>query len=370
MGVAIGIDLGTDNTVVSYVDKRGRLVRFRYGEFRYDKIPSVIYFESRSEYFIGRQAQNLSMINPAAGVKNFKTHIGDPEKYSITPEEGEPFLLRSREITKLFLHKIVNSLSEELIKKFGAIDGTIGQTIITVPGNFSSTQKGETRRAARDAGLDIVKIAAEPTAALIAYSNDGVIEKNDAVILVCKIDVRSFDVSIIRRDGNMFEEIARGGDKRLGGNVFTDKLVEYILEQVNDEYDLSMPFDEDIFYVLLRSTAENTAENILCEFIDEDFVTEYVILNDGKLFEIEFARQELDELLIDPINKMTDIINQTLEQARDRGIKSVDKFVSVGESAFIPTIAEMLSRKLNRTLHYADDETYAVIFPRRRSLGL
>ena len=89
MGKEIGIDLGTTNTVVSYVNKKGKPHRLSYDHNKI--IPSVIYFESRSEYFIGYKAQRFLALNPAAGVRIFKTRMDDSEKYEITPDEGKPF---------------------------------------------------------------------------------------------------------------------------------------------------------------------------------------------------------------------------------------------------------------------------------------
>ena len=166
MGKEIGIDLGTTNTVVSYVNRRGRLRQLRYGQE--EVIPSVIYFKSKDEYFIGSEALKRLPQNPKAGMASFKTHIGDKDRIEIFPEEGSPFRLRAREIAKLFLNKIVVGLENKLVKEFGAVDGVIDRTVITVPAKFSSTQKSSTKIAARDAGLNDVKLAAEPTAAAIA----------------------------------------------------------------------------------------------------------------------------------------------------------------------------------------------------------
>ena len=413
MGKEIGIDLGTTNTVVSYVNKKGKLRQLAYDN-REKIIPSVIYFKSRSEYYIGSKAQKLLAQNPEAGVRNFKTKMGDAEKYTIKPEEGEPFSLRSRDITKLFLNKIVNGMSEKLLKEFGSVDGSIEKAIITVPAKFSSTQKGETRRAARDAGLDTVKLAAVsfvpvgsvravtapfcvsctmytvytstsyvPLAsasdlyvsfisAVVAYEDSQGDNDPNSVILVYDFGGGTFDVSIIQRKGNAFEEIATGGDKTLGGNALTDKLVEYIVDHINDEYlDLNMPldpsdFDEEEQSISLKDYRLNLSEitlmanNIKERLSEEEEVTEYCNLrlpNDNStLHEVTFTREELEDFIRDYIESSVEITKNTIKDARSKGVEGIDQIVLAGGSSNIPLVKERLEECLqDHDIVFCDD---------------
>ncbi len=369
MGKEIGIDLGTTNTVVSYVNKKGKLRQLSYDNNKI--IPSVIYFKSRSEYFIGDKARKFLAQNPSAGVSNFKTKMGSSDKYDITPEEGAPFSLRSREISKLFLNKIVNGLSERLLKEFGSLDGTIEKAIITVPAKFSSTEKGETRRAARDAGLDTVKLAPEPTAAAIAYEDAQGGGNPNSVILVYDFGGGTFDVSIIRRNGNTFEEIATGGDKSLGGNILTKQLVEEILENLNDDYGINMTVDEEDFseddnnlslkdYRLNMSEITFKANRIKERLSEEDEVSEYLDIrlpdNKSTLQKITFTRDDLEDFIRDYIRKTVEITKNTIKDANARGVENIDQIVLAGGSSNIPLVKESLEACLqDHDIVFCDD---------------
>ena len=370
MGKAIGIDLGTTNTVISYVNKNGKLRQLRYDN-KETIIPSVIYFKSRNEYYIGSTAKKMLELNPAAGVRNFKTRMGDSEKYEITPEEGKPFSLRSREIAKLFLNKLIGGMEEKLLKEFGSVEGFIEKAIITVPAKYSSTQKGETRRAAKEAGLDSINLAAEPTAAAIAYEDSRGSSDPNAVILVYDFGGGTFDVSIIRRHGNSFEEIATGGDKNLGGNTLTEKLVEEILEHINDDYGLDMPLNEDDFdeetqnispdtYRLNMSDIYNTANLIKERLSEEEDVTEFcnLVLPDGQsiVYEAKFTRAELEDFIRDYIEETIKITKQTIREAKDKGVEEIDQIVLAGGSSNIPLVKESLEKYLqNHAVVFGDD---------------
>ncbi|MBQ7628668.1 MAG: Hsp70 family protein, partial [Selenomonadaceae bacterium] len=210
MGKEIGIDLGTTNTVVSYVNKNGRIRALRYDKS--EIIPSVLYFRAPDEYFIGDTAKKLLTQNPAAGIANFKTSIGDSQRHEIVAENGEIISLRSRDAAKLFLNKIVQGIESKLVKEFGAATGCIDRAVVTVPANFSSTEKSAVKNAANDAGLENIKLAAEPTAAAVAYENSKG-DDTDEIILVYDFGGGTFDVSVIQKVHGAFEEITTGGDK-------------------------------------------------------------------------------------------------------------------------------------------------------------
>ena len=369
MGKEIGIDLGTTNTVVSYVNKNGKLRQLRYDNEKI--IPSVIYFHSQNEYFIGSKAKKFLEQNPEAGVKNFKTTMGDSEKHEIIPEEGKPFSLRSREITKLFLNKIVRGMENKLIKEFGIADGCIDHAIITVPAKFSSTQKGETRRAAREAGLDNVKLFAEPTAAAIAYEDSQGDEIDDSVILVYDFGGGTFDVSIIQRKHNTFEEIAAGGDKYLGGNILTEKLVEEVLELVNQDNGMEMPINEEDFdedeqgisftHYRLNMSEIRRATNLVKERLsEEEEATEHCNIwlpgEESILHKIVFTREELENYIRDYVDRTIQITINTIKEARDKGIENIDQIVLAGGSSNIPLVKERLEECLqNQEVVFCDD---------------
>lgn len=374
MGKEIGIDFGTTNTVVSYVNKNGKLRHLRYGQD--EVIPSAIYFVSRDEYFIGSKALKMLEQNPAAGAVSFKLNIGDNERKTILPEKGAALNLRAREIAKLFLNKIVVGLENKLLKEFGAVDGVIDRTVITVPAKFTSTQKSSTRRAARDAGLKDVKLAAEPTAAAIAYENSTGDENSNAVILVYDFGGGTFDVSIIRRDGNAFEEINTGGDKNLGGNTLTEKLAQEILEKINEDYGAEFPwnkeeFDADYHGISLEEYKKNLHEiRRGANFIKEELSSSKnvaeslnIFLPGGKseLVTIYFSREELEALIGEYIERTVDITIQTIQGAAAKGYEHIDQIVLAGGSSNIPLVKEKLEQRMQSQDVVFDEDVSTLI---------
>ena len=369
MGKEIGIDLGTTNTVVSYVNKRGNLRQLRYDND--EIIPSVIYFRSQSEYFIGNQAKKLWQMNPQAGVANFKTTIGDSTRHEIIPEEGKPFFKRSREIAQLFLNKIVVGMENKLLKEFGVVDGFIDRAVITVPANFSSTEKGATKIAARSAGLSDVKLAAEPTAAAIAYEDSQGDENSRSVILVYDFGGGTFDVSVIRRNNDSFEEITTSGDKHLGGNILTNILVEEILNRVNEDYGVEFPLNEEEFdedyhgisltdYRLNMSEIWKTANLIKEELSSEENIDEQFNINlpndVSQLTEVNFSRDELEDYIREYIDRTVDITMKTISRAKDLGVDRIDQIVLAGGSSNIPLVKARLEECLqNQDVVFCDD---------------
>ena len=370
MGKEIGIDLGTTNTVVSYTNAKGKLRQLRYEQN--EIIPSVIYFRSQSEYFIGKKAKQHLKENPKAGIANFKTAIGDNGRHEIIPEDGKKFAKRSREFAQLFLNKIVIGLENKLLKEFGAIEGCIDRAVITVPANFSSTEKGNTKYAARAAGLNDVKLAAEPTAAAIAYEDSQGEENSDSVILVYDFGGGTFDVSVIRRNKGAFEEITTGGDKHLGGNNLTDILAKEILNRINEDYGVDFPFYEEDFdeeehgislidYKLNMSEIWEKANFIKEELSENANVSRdlNILLPDGinSLVEVDFSREELENYLKKYIDKTVDITEQTIKRAKDEhGIEKIDQVVLAGGSSNIPLVKKTLEERLqNQDIVFCDD---------------
>ena len=371
MGKEIGIDLGTTNTVVSYVNKRGKLKQLSYN--KEEIIPSVIYFRSQSDYCIGGEAKKLLELNPTAGMKNFKTTIGDGDRHEIIAEDGTVLRLRSRDIAKLFLNKIVSGMENKLLREFGKVDGFIDRAIITVPAKFTSTQKGATKRAANEAGLSDVKLAAEPTAAAIAYEDAQSGENSDSVILVYDFGGGTFDVSVIRRKGSRgaFDEITTGGDKNLGGNLLTNKLVEEIVERINDDFGVDFPLTEDEFdedchgisltnYRLNMSEIWRVADLIKEELSDNDNVVEHLNINlpnnRSELYELNFSREELENYIEDAIERTVDITLKVIDKAKEVGVNKIDQIVLAGGSSNIPLVKERLEERLqNQDIIFCDD---------------
>ena len=223
MGKEIGIDFGTTNTVVSYYNKKDRLRQLKYeGK---SIIPSVIYFKSKEDILIGSAAKKkLQFLKNGAGVDNFKPQIGNSERVEIVTEDGETLRLRYREIAAYFLNQVIHGVEEKLLREFGPDEGCLDRAVVTVPAMFNDKERSATKRAVKEAGIQEVKLVAEPTAAAVAYEEDRNEHTPNATVLVYDFGGGTFDVSIIQENHGQFKEIARGGRKNLGGNDLTKKI--------------------------------------------------------------------------------------------------------------------------------------------------
>lgn len=373
MGKEIGIDFGTTNTVVSYVNKKGRLRQLRFDGSTL--IPSVVYFKTKNEPIIGKKAKKLMELNKnQAGIASFKPKIGDKDfKYEVVAENGDEFKIKPRKVATIFLQAIIKSIQDKLVLEFGAIEGCIDKTVLTVPAKFSSTDKESTRKAAKAAGFDMTKLAAEPTAAAIAYKSDlgddNGDDDNDA-ILVYDFGGGTFDVSVIQRQRGTFREIATGGDKELGGNKLTSKLEELLLEKINDKYKLDMPLDEEEFfeddngineeqYKKNISSIHDAANTIKEDLSDEESVMQPInILLPGdknEVFETEVKREELEDCIRDDIEHSVEITKKIIEEAKAKDVE-IGQIVLAGGSSNIPMVKEMLDEQLQQeNIVYSDD---------------
>lgn len=371
MGKEIGIDFGTTNTVVSYVNKKGRLRQLSYEQK--EIIPSVIYFHSENDYEIGYAAKKLmENLNPKAGVASFKPMIGDnSRRIEIVPDQGKPFRLRAYQIAKYFLNKVVDGIGNRLIREFGPIEGCIERAVITVPAKFSSTEKSSTRQAARQAGLGMVQLVAEPTAAAVAWENDQGMTRQDNTVLVYDFGGGTFDVSIIQRSGGAYREIETGGDEKLGGDTLTKKLMAEIFARVNDDYGLELPtsdddFDEDYHQLSHDEYQRDRMEirrvaNIIKERLSEENSVEEslnILLPNGKsdLMTLAFDRDELESILLEDIERTVDITAQAIARAEEKGCERIDQIVLAGGSSNIPLVRQKLEEKLGELdVIYSDD---------------
>lgn len=370
MGKEIGIDFGTTNTVVTYVDKKNNLRQLRYNR-KETIIPTVIYFKSKSDYVIGRDAKKLLELNKnRAGVSNFKVSIGDTSKrYEIEADNGDTFKLKPKDVAKYYFNKIMEGIQGQLLKEFGA-EGYLDRAVITVPAKFNSTEKELIRKAAREAGFEKIAIAAEPTAAAIAYEDYQGILGHDEAILVYDFGGGTFDVSIIYKEKEVFREIATNGDKTLGGNKITRYLAEVILDQFNDEYGLELPldeeeFDEDYHGMDLISYRKNIFEiwrvaNEIKESLSEELDAEgnlnlYEKDNKPVIFTVEITRKDFEKYIKNDIADSVKITLDTIREAEAGGLRKLDQIVLAGGSSNIPLIKTMLADSLKEEVLFSDD---------------
>lgn len=365
MSKEIGIDLGTTNTVVTYVNNKGRLRPLRFeGK---DMIPSVLYFISENEFIIGEKAKKKGLQNPGACVTQFKSHMGDGGKLSIVPEHGQPFKCHAKKLASLFLNQIINHIERQLIKEFGPEEGCIGSAVITVPAKFNNAEKAATKWAAQDAGFEDIRLTTESTAAAVAHRNESGLAAR--TVLVYDFGGGTFDVSIIKEQGSRFVEVATGGDKTLGGNTLRNLLAQYLVELVEDEYGIELPlseddFDEDVHGISLMDYQRNRMEIIeeadrVKEALSEE-EDELALLNlilpgrPNAQWTGMITRKDLDRIIGPKVERTIQITKSVYQEAREKGVEEIDQIVLAGGSSQLSMVKERMEQEFRQVI-YADD---------------
>ncbi len=367
MGKEIGIDLGTTNTVVSYVNKKGRLRCLRYENKNI--IPSVVYFMSEKEFIIGEKAKKRYVSNPEAGIASFKSHLAEKEKIEVIAENGDKFKYRAKKVASNFLNQVINRIEEQLLKEFGPEEGCIGNVVITVPAKFNDAEKEATKWAAKNAGFENVKLATEPTAAAIAHRQESGQEGNS--ILVYDFGGGTFDVSVIHEERGRFVEIATGGDKHLGGNKLTDILAKYFFRIIEDDYGIELPFDEEEFdeeycemsksdynknRAAVLEEADKTKEELSEEMEYEASINLILPGEENAIWNCRIGRKKFHSLIQDEIQQTIEITRRVVQEAKEAGIEQIDKIVLAGGSSQIPLVKELMEQNFGESNPiFADD---------------
>ena len=227
--IIIGIDLGTTNSVVSYLQADGKWKVIPNPEGK-NTTPSVVSFKTGGEEIVGDGAKRLSVTNPDT-VSSIKRLIGTNEKVHINCLNRD---FTPQEISAKILSYMKKYAEENLGQP-------VNKAVITVPAYFNDAQRQATKDAGAIAGLEVVRIINEPTAAALAY---GMENNKDATILVYDLGGGTFDVSILEIGDGTFEVISTAGDNKLGGDDWDDVLVKFIIEEIKKEHNIDLSGDK------------------------------------------------------------------------------------------------------------------------------
>lgn len=368
MGKEIGIDFGTTNTVISYVNKRGLMRSLKYENE--DIIPSAIYFRSQADCIIGDQARKMCRCAPDSGVVNFKPIIGSRERVKITAENGETFRYSMQKVAERYLQKLIEGIERRLIKEFGP-EGCIGDVVLTVPAKFNAVEKSAVKKAAKAAGFGVVKVAAEPTAAAFAYQQE--MEQKDETIMVYDFGGGTFDVSVIQSKGGRFSEIASDGDKGLGGNTITALLARHFFALISEEYGIELPFDPDDFdpdelgiseadYLKDRFAVFEEANQVKEALSDEPETEAQIVLTlpghggaETVTWISTVGREAFEAIIRRTVQRTIDITRRVMREVCDKENISIDTIVLAGGSSRIPLVREMMGELIDRQQVYSED---------------
>lgn len=322
--IIIGIDLGTTNSEVAILEQgKATVLADREGR---RILPSFVGIGEGGEILVGEPARNQYKLYPERTVKSIKRHMGEDMHVVLADQSFTP-----QEISALILGRL-KAIAEEYLGQ------AVSKAVITVPAYFSDAQRQATREAGEIAGLDVVRIINEPTAAALAYE-----ARTDAhkKILVYDLGGGTFDVSVVGVEDDVVEVLASHGNNRLGGDDFDACIVDHIVEHIGREHDFDITESRQIMARLNR-----VAENVKRRLSEEPFVRieeEFLFEKEGAPvhLSLELSRHEYEEMIADYVDETLEAVHIALKGA-NLTASDIDEILLVGGSTRTPVISERL----------------------------
>ena len=331
MSKVIGIDLGTTNSVVSVMEGGEPTVITNPEGSRIT--PSVVGFTKDGQRLVGQLAKRQAVSNPDRTISSIKRHMGDPNyKVTIDGKDYTP-----QEISAMILQKLKGDAEAYLGE-------TVPQAVITVPAYFNDSQRQATKDAGKIAGLDVLRIVNEPTAAALAYGLD---KDKDETILVFDLGGGTFDVSILELSEGTFEVQATNGDTHLGGDDFDQKIIDWMVGEFKQENGIDLSQDK-MAAQRLKEAAEKakielssmTQTNINLPFITAD-------ASGPKHLDLTLTRAKFNELTSDLVERTMGPTRKAMADA-DLTADDIDKIILVGGSSRIPAVQDAIRNILHK----------------------
>ena len=327
MGKIIGIDLGTTNSCVAVMEG-GEPVVIPNAEGN-RTTPSVVAFSKNGERLVGQIAKRQAVTNPDNTVISIKRKMGTAEKVKIDGEEFSP-----QEISAMILQKLKTDAESYLGQK-------VTQAVITVPAYFSDSQRQATKDAGKIAGLEVLRIINEPTAAALAFGMDK--EDQDQKIMVYDLGGGTFDVSILDIGDGVFEVLATNGNTHLGGDDFDQRIIDFLISEFKKSNGIDLSTDK-----MAMQRLKEAAEKAKIELsgmqqtqINLPFIT--ADAQGPKHLDVTLTRAKFEELIRD----LVDATRGPVEQAmKDAGVTAADihKVLLVGGSTRVPCVQEEVKK--------------------------
>ena len=352
MNKILGIDLGTTYSCVSYVDSSGKPVVLKNCEGELTT-PSVVFFESKDSVVVGTPAKESAKLYPHEVVSFAKRSIGqvgavwrihDADR---TPEEVSSYILR----------KLVND-AVDVLRSENKLepDETIRDVVITCPAYFGLNEREATRKAGEIAGLNVVNIINEPTAAAITY---GMADANaDELVLVYDLGGGTFDITMIDIQPGIVKVVCTGGDHMLGGKLWDDRVIEYIAKEFATQTGNTEDILEDAETLQELALSAERAKKMLSAREKAPIGINYK----GERARIELTRDRFDALTADLLERTIQLTYQMLEEAERKGYKPsyVGEILLVGGSSRMPQIMKRIKAEFSAPAKiYDPDESVA-----------
>ena len=350
MGKTVGIDLGTTNSVVAVMEGGEPVVIATAEGSR--TCPSVVGFKQNGERLVGVTAKRQAVVNPDNTISSIKRFIGhqfsevssEQSRISYKLKSGKngqtvayvPALdkeLTPEEVSAMILQKLKTDAEAYLGE-------TVDQAVITVPAYFNDAQRTATKNAGEIAGLKVLRIINEPTAASLAYGLD---KKANETILVFDLGGGTFDVSVLDVGEGVFEVRSTSGDSHLGGDDFDNKIVDWLAAEFKKDQGVDLLKDRAAVQ-RLREAAERAKIELSSQMsaqINLPYVT--AVDNEPKHLDYSMTRAKFEELTSDLMDRVKKPFNQALEDAKVKA-GEVDEIIMVGGSSRMPQVQELVKK--------------------------
>ncbi|WP_163194260.1 molecular chaperone DnaK [Clostridium thermarum] len=327
MGKVIGIDLGTTNSCVAVMEGGEPVVIANAEGSR--TTPSVVSFQANGERLVGQVAKRQAITNPDKTIISIKRHMGTNYKVNIDGKEYTP-----QEISAMILQKIKADAEAYLGEP-------VTQAVITVPAYFNDSQRQATKDAGKIAGLEVLRIINEPTAASLAYGLDKT--ETNQKIFVYDLGGGTFDVSILELGDGVFEVKATNGNTRLGGDDFDQRIMDYIADTFMADHGIDLRKDKMALQRLKEAAEKAKIElsssmqtNINLPFITAD-------ATGPKHIDMNLTRAKFNEITHDLVEATIEPMRKALDDAK-LSLSDIDKVILVGGSTRIPAVQEAVKK--------------------------
>ncbi|GMU52258.1 MAG: chaperone protein DnaK [Candidatus Xenobia bacterium] len=331
MNKVVGIDLGTTNSVLAIMEGGKPVVVANAEGSR--TTPSVVGFSKGGERLVGELAKRQAVSNPDRTVKSIKRHMGTNHRVKIDDKQYSP-----EEISAMVLQKLKQDGETYLGEK-------IKQAVITVPAYFNDAQRQATKNAGTIAGLEVLRIVNEPTAAALAYGLDK--QHETLTVIVFDLGGGTFDVSVLEIGDGVFEVKSTAGDTHLGGDDWDQRIVDYVAEQFKKEHGIDLRQDK-MALQRLRDSAEKAKielSQVMQTNINLPFVT--ADASGPKHLDVTLSRAKFEELTADLLERCAAPCRQALQDAKLK-IDEIDRVLLVGGSTRMPMVVDLVKKTFGK----------------------
>lgn len=350
-GRVVGIDLGTTNSLVAFMGDKGPQVI--HSENESALVPSIVFYdEEKKRLLIGEEARERLITEPRKAIYSVKRFMGKgsndvQEDLSLVPFQiatGSEQVIRFQMGDKVFTPPeisafILRELKERASRYFGE---EVTRAVITVPAYFNDAQRQATKDAGHLAGLEVLRIVNEPTAASLAY---GIDKRKEGIVAVYDLGGGTFDISILKLKDGIFEVLSTNGDTHLGGDDVDNRLIGFALDAI-EKHMRKRPEQDPVVFQAVRK-AVIAAKH---ELSNAESATLKIQVSDGEEFTQEISRTEFEHLIADIVERTIQPCKQALRDA-DLDTEQIDEVVLVGGSTRIPLVRDKVKQLFKREPH-------------------